>query len=65
LRLFLTLLGLLMVVAGLLWAAQGAGLFPYPAQSFMIGNRPWIGWGLLMALAGLLVIAAGRRGPRR
>ncbi len=57
----LRFLGLLMVAAGLLWAAQGAGFFPYPAQSFMIGNRPWIGWGLLMALAGLLVLWAGRR----
>jgi hypothetical protein len=63
-RAALTLLGGLMVVAGLLWAAQGAGLFPYPAQSFMIGNRPWIGWGLLMAVAGLAVAWAGRRGPR-
>jgi hypothetical protein len=62
-RVLLPLLGFMMIVAGLLWAAQGAGLFPYPAQSFMIGNRPWIGWGLLMALAGLLVIWAGRR-PR-
>ncbi len=60
-RVLLPLLGFMMIVAGLLWAAQGAGLFPYPAQSFMIGNRPWIGWGLLMALAGLLVLWAGRR----
>jgi hypothetical protein len=57
----LFLLGLLMVVAGLLWAAQGSGLFPYPAQSFMIDERPWIGWGLLMAAAGALVIWASRR----
>lgn len=61
----LSLLGLLMIVAGLLWSAQGSGLFPYPAQSFMIGNRPWIGWGLLMALAGAAVIWASRRPPRR
>ena len=58
---FLAVLGVLMVVAGLLWAAQGSGLFPYPAQSFMIGSRPWIGWGLLMAVAGLLVLWASRR----
>ena len=57
----LTILGLLMIAAGLLWAAQGAGIFPYPAQSFMIGNRPWIGWGLLMAVAGLVVLTLGRR----
>lgn len=60
-RSFLPILGLLMVAAGLLWAAQGSGLFPYPAQSFMVDSRPWIGWGLLMAAAGLLVAWAGRR----
>ena len=64
-RLALTILGVLMILSGLLWAAQGAGLFPYPAQSFMIGNRPWIGWGLLMAVAGLLVLGAARRRARR
>jgi hypothetical protein len=58
---FLFLLGLLMIVSGLVWAAQGSGLFPYPAQSFMIDSRPWIGWGLLMAAVGALVIWASRR----
>ena len=61
----LAILGLLMIVSGLLWAAQGSGLFPYPAQSFMIGSRPWIGWGFLMALAGVLVVWASRRRPGR
>jgi len=60
-RSFLALLGVLMIVSGLLWAAQGSGIFPYPAQSFMIGSRPWIGWGLLMAVAGVLVVWASRR----
>ena len=58
---FLPFLGLLMIVAGLLWALQGSGLFPYPAQSFMIGNGPWIGWGLLMAAAGVAVVWASCR----
>ncbi len=60
-RTVLLALGALMVLSGLLWAAQGSGLFPYPEQSFMIGSRPWIGWGLLMAAAGLVVIWLGRR----
>jgi hypothetical protein len=62
-RTVLLVLGVLMVLSGLLWAAQGSGLFPYPEQSFMIDSRPWIGWGLLMALAGLVVIWLGRRRP--
>lgn len=53
-------LGVAMIASGLLWAAQGSGLFPYPAQSVMIGSRPWIGWGLLLAAAGLVVLRASR-----
>ncbi|MBP1805120.1 hypothetical protein [Rubellimicrobium aerolatum] len=63
-RRFLALLGVLMIASGLLWAAQGSGLFPYPTQSFMVGQRPWIGWGLLTALVGLLVLGAARRAGR-
>ena len=64
-RTTLSLLGLLMIVSGLLWAAQGSGLLPYPSESFMIGSRPWIGWGLLMAAAGAAVVWASRRRPGR
>lgn len=64
-RLVLTILGLLMILSGLLWVAQGSGLFPYPAQSFMIGSSPWVGWGLLTAAAGVLVLWLGRRSARR
>ena len=64
-RLVLTLLGILLVAAGLLWAAQGSGIFPYPASSFMIGRPPWVGWGLLTAAAGALVLWAAGRGTRR
>lgn len=60
-RLALTILGVVMILSGLVWAAQGSGLFPYPAQSFMIDNRPWIGWGLLMMAAGGVVLWLGRR----
>lgn len=63
-RLALTILGLLMMLSGLVWTAQGSGIFPYPAQSFMIGSRPWVSWGLLMAGAGALVIWLARRSPR-
>ncbi len=64
-RLFLILLGLAMMASGLLWAAQGSSLLPYPESSPMVGSRPWIGWGILMALAGLLVIWLGWRSARR
>jgi hypothetical protein len=59
---FLRVLGSAMILSGLLWAAQGSGLLAWPAASPMIGSRGWIGWGLLLALGGLGVLAAARRG---
>ena len=41
--------------------AQGSGLFPYPAQSFMINQAPWIAYGAVLALAGLVAVAVSRR----
>jgi hypothetical protein len=56
-----TVLGALIAIAGLLWAAQGAGWFPYPRESFMIDNSRWIYIGLATAIGGVIVIAVARR----
>jgi hypothetical protein len=63
-RIVLLLIGSLMVLMGLIWAGQGSGYFPYPAESFMVNQTPWIYWGLLLAAAGLLVIVMSRRRNR-
>ena len=60
-RALLLALGIIMVITGLVWMGQGSGNFPYPASSFMIDQTPWIWWGLLMAVAGLLVVVLSRR----
>jgi hypothetical protein len=57
----LSVLGALIVIAGLIWAAQGAGWFPYPKSSFMVDNSRWITIGLAMAAVGAIVIAVARR----
>jgi len=57
----LRLLGLLALVAGLLFAAQGLGAIRWPAESFMIDQPQWIVYGGGIALAGLLLIALSRR----
>jgi len=57
----LVLLGVIAIVMGLLWAAQGAGYFPYPASSFMINNVAWVYYGLGTAVAGVIVILLARR----
>jgi hypothetical protein len=63
-RTVLVIVGGLMVLLGLLWAAQGSGIFPYPAQSFMISQRPWVWRGLGVAAAGAVLLALSRRRPR-
>lgn len=56
LRFTLRATGMLMLLMGLLWIGQGAGLIHWPTSSFMIDQRPWVGRGALLALAGLLLI---------
>jgi len=57
----LTLIGILAVLAGLIFMGQGSGYFPYPASSFMVGRHEWIDYGGGIALVGLLLIILGRR----
>jgi hypothetical protein len=57
-------LGTLLVLVGLVWIGQGSGYFPYPAESFMIDQTPWIYWGALVTVLGVVVIALARRHGR-
>lgn len=60
-RTALLILGLLAFLVGLLWVGQGAGLVQWPASSFMIDQRPWVTRGAILAVVGLILIAASRR----
>lgn len=60
-RKILLILGALAVLTGVVWMGQGSGYFPYPKSSFMIDQRPWIWWGLLLAVAGGVAITVARR----
>lgn len=53
--------GVIAIAAGAVWMGQGTGVFPYPATSFMVNDRAWIWWGLLLAVLGAVLIAAARR----
>jgi hypothetical protein len=57
----LTVIGCAILAMGLLWACQGAGIIPWPAESFMISQPRWIYFGGATALAGLVIIIAARR----
>jgi hypothetical protein len=55
------ILGILAVIIGLVWVGQGTGYFPYPADSFMINQSPWILRGAVLAIIGVIVIGWSRR----
>ncbi len=56
----LTLIGLTLLLAGLVFMGQGSGYFPYPASSFMVSQtRCYYGGGI--AVVGLLLIIFARR----
>lgn len=57
----LLIVGILATLMGLLWTAQGTGLFPYPASSFMVARTPWIWRGVALAVLGALTILWSRR----
>jgi hypothetical protein len=53
-------LGVLLVLAGLVWIAQGLNL-PWAPKSFMTADRTWIVIGAATALAGAAFIGWGRQ----
>jgi len=57
----LTLIGFVLLLAGLVFMGQGSGYFPYPASSFMINAREWTYYGGAIAAVGLLLIIFARR----
>lgn len=59
-RTLLLIFGILLLLLGLLFMAQGSGYLPWPAQSFMVGDRNWVFYGGAIAAIGLLVIFAWR-----
>lgn len=57
----LTAVGVILVIAGVIWALQGFGVI---GGSFMSGNSVWAVIGPVVALAGLVVMAVGLRRSR-
>lgn len=63
-RRLLLVAGVLLILAGGLWALQGLGLVMWPAESFMLADRSWALYGGLTVLAGLALVWLARRRPR-
>jgi hypothetical protein len=53
-------IGILLIVAGLAWVAQGLDL-EFAPQSVMTGDRTWIVIGAATAFVGAIVIWLARR----
>ena len=57
----LTLIGIILLLAGLVFVGQGSGYFPYPAESFMINATQWVYYGGGIAVVGVLLMIIARR----
>ncbi len=60
-KVLLLLLGIVFLLAGLLFAGQGAGIINWPQSSFMVNSTEWILYGLILAGAGLVLIGLSSR----
>ena len=56
------ILGILLLLGGLVWIAQGLNL-PWAPRSFMTADRAWIVIGAVTALGGAALIGRARRAP--
>jgi hypothetical protein len=54
-------IGVLLILAGGLWALQGAGMVMWPASSFMLQQQEWVTYGVVTALVGVALIGLSRR----
>jgi hypothetical protein len=61
-RFGLGVLGVLAVLGGLVWIAQGLNL-PFAPRSFMTADRTWVVIGAVVFLGGWIVVARARRIP--
>lgn len=52
-------LGVLLILAGAVWIAQGLNL-PFAPRSFMTSDRSWILIGAITVLAGIVVVGWAR-----
>ena len=60
----LLVLGIAGLLAGLLFAGQGAGIINWPQSSFMVNQNQWILYGLVIAGVGLVLVGMAMRRDR-
>jgi hypothetical protein len=60
-KMLLTLIGIILLAAGLLFMGQGSGYIQWPAESFMISQVKWVYYGGGIAVVGILLMIVARR----
>ena len=60
-RNLLTILGALVLVAGVFFTLQGFDIIHWPPDSFMLGKRAWVTNGSIIATIGAVMILLARR----
>lgn len=55
------IVGAIVLLMGLLWAGQGAGIIMWPASSFMLAQSEWTIYGGITAVVGAVLIWLGSR----
>ena len=61
-RIVLTIVGVIAILIGVVFAGQGANLIP---GSSMTGDRMWLYIGLILAVVGVVLVVIGLRRPGR
>jgi hypothetical protein len=56
------IVGVVLLLGGLVWIAQGLNL-PFAPRSFMTADRSWVVIGAVTALGGAALIGRARRSP--
>jgi len=55
------MVAMIAIGAGLLWAAQGAGVVTWPRDSFMINDIQWVYYGVVTAIGGMVLMMKAMR----
>jgi hypothetical protein len=57
---FMKYMGLIGIFVGLIFMAQGGGILPWPAGSFMVGSVHWVFYGGILLVVGIGLYMASR-----
>lgn len=57
--------GAFLMVMGIIWGLQGAGLLAWPADSLMLARREWVLYGAITAVAGAALLGLVQWRARR